>query len=58
MRKVLIAALSAKGAHSSWDAVLAHLSAPASSEVASLSSVSRFHSQLEASPEWQAACMY
>ena len=55
LRKVLSPALSEKSAHSTWDPVLAHLAAPASSEVARASSVSRYHAQLESSPEWQAA---
>ena len=59
LRKLLVVGLGevvvSERDSSAWDAVLAHMAAPGSSDVAGASSVSRFHSQLEASPEWQAA---
>ena len=61
LRKLLVVGLSevavSERDSSAWDAVLAHLAAAASesSDVVNVSLVSRFHSQLEASFEWQAA---
>jgi len=54
LRKVLVSAMTKKTL-ASWEIVLAYLAAPECSDVVYSASISRWHAQLEISPEWQAA---